>query len=964
MALGSFAQTVTWSDSFVQAAAPTTEQCLNWENFLSQLDQKTFATVTISGSNDPVGISISDPAAATQLAQLLSSKTPGSVTSGGHTWTVANDCGISACNTGLAITLTVDPAYSYCNCNENYSIKPQSSGNQWGGINSGVSCGAPSQSMQLVFHSGVTVTAEGPTTFCPGENVILTANAELCAGPYNYLWSTGETTPSIVASEAGSYFVTATSSDGCAATSSAITVSHLPISVDAGVAEPFCDAPVQLNATGTPDLGGVVNQFCLFDARSSRGCTIPLNHDVCTSSFFYLTGSFSQAVSLSNPTELRYKIYYSAFSASTFILKLNNQEIGSYAETVVTGACNTTGEGKFPRTFTFTADQFLQHWNEGGDNILTVEITSNAPAGARGILLAAISAEVVTSNSSYVWSPAEGLSNPSIRNPLASPSATTVYTVTYTAANGCIATDQVEVALCNPAPVAVCQPVVIPAGGACEAIVEATAFDGGSTSSTGGELSYSVSPAGPYPVGETQVTFTVTDQSNNETSSCTTTVTVNDTTLPVLVTSGDLVVANDAGSCSATVTLGQPESSDNCGVQTVTHDQGDDIFPVGETIVTWTVTDIHGNEATATQKVTVTNSVPVVSAVTASATMVEINSPVSLMVSFADNNIARASIEWGDLSAPEIVESPEDNFSVSHAYTVAGTYAVTVTLTDLCDESVSYIYESITVYEKRAGYVKGGGWYYSTPGYYLNNDRAAGKAQFEFEAQYTDSGDLLGQAKFKFKAGKLRFASTDYALLVIDRNSAFLTGTGTVNGIGGYGILIAMVDDDKKNTNSFESSYARGKKGKSQMTKADRIRVKISDPNGSVIYDTQPGSPDDETATANLGGGNIVINSSSSAFGEETEGLMASNFGEESGYSVYPNPFIDWIQVQFNSFSQEDVTVQLMDLAGKVIYAAQFDASEDGTYSLEIPENEKGPGIYILKIKQGRRVEFIRVVRH
>ncbi|MDP5172554.1 MAG: gliding motility-associated C-terminal domain-containing protein, partial [Bacteroidia bacterium] len=45
----------------------------------------------------------------------------------------------------------------------------------------------------------------------------------------------------------------------------------------------------------------------------------------------------------------------------------------------------------------------------------------------------------------YSWSPATGLSNPNISNPIANPAATTNYTVTVTDANGCVNTDQVLV---------------------------------------------------------------------------------------------------------------------------------------------------------------------------------------------------------------------------------------------------------------------------------------------------------------------------------------------------------------------------------------------------------------------------------------------------------------------------------------------------------------------------------------
>ena len=54
--------------------------------------------------------------------------------------------------------------------------------------------------------------------------------------------------------------------------------------------------------------------------------------------------------------------------------------------------------------------------------------------------------------------------------------------------------------------------------------------------------------------------------------------------------------------------LGSPKVWDNCGIASITNDAPAQ-FPVGITIVTWTVTDIHGNTSTSKQKITVIDKV-------------------------------------------------------------------------------------------------------------------------------------------------------------------------------------------------------------------------------------------------------------------------------------------------------------------------------------------------------------------
>jgi hypothetical protein len=110
-----------------------------------------------------------------------------------------------------------------------------------------------------------------------------------------------------------------------------------------------------------------------------------------------------------------------------------------------------------------------------------------------------------------------------------------------------------------------------------------------------------------FPVGDTIVIWTVTDAGGNS-NTCQQTVTVVDDEAPTITCPSDVAADADAGQCAASgVALGTPTTDDNCGVADISND-APATFSVGDTIVTWTVVDIHGNSNTCQQTVTVADN--------------------------------------------------------------------------------------------------------------------------------------------------------------------------------------------------------------------------------------------------------------------------------------------------------------------------------------------------------------------
>lgn len=139
------------------------------------------------------------------------------------TISVVNNQPITFC-LGGSVTLTSSPASSYNWSNEatTQSITVFASGQYSVTVSNAAGCTAASLSavsVTVLPLPTATITPDGPTTFCPGGSVTLTASPAS-----SYLWSNGATTPSIPVSIGGNYFVTVTDINGCTDASDATTV--------------------------------------------------------------------------------------------------------------------------------------------------------------------------------------------------------------------------------------------------------------------------------------------------------------------------------------------------------------------------------------------------------------------------------------------------------------------------------------------------------------------------------------------------------------------------------------------------------------------------------------------------------------------------------------------------------------------------------------------------------------------
>lgn len=134
-------------------------------------------------------------------------------------------------------------------------------------------------------------------------------------------------------------------------------------------------------------------------------------------------------------------------------------------------------------------------------------------------------------------------------------------------------------------------------------------YSAGATNSPGYSYSFSGATSGGgagtgsgsvFNVGTTYVSISASNGCG--TATCNFTVTVFDSEVPTITGLTDVVV--DGYCQEVAADLGTPVTGDNCAVASVTND-APAMFPVGTTVVTWTVTDASGNTVLVTQNVTV-----------------------------------------------------------------------------------------------------------------------------------------------------------------------------------------------------------------------------------------------------------------------------------------------------------------------------------------------------------------------
>jgi Domain of unknown function DUF11/HYR domain len=195
------------------------------------------------------------------------------------------------------------------------------------------------------------------------------------------------------------------------------------------------------------------------------------------------------------------------------------------------------------------------------------------------------------------------------------PVGTTTVTYTATDRSGNTATDTQVVTVIDTTPPTITAPADVtvntgPTATSCDTVVSNAALGTPTTDDNCPGETVSRSPSGnTFPVGTTDVIWTVTDAAGN-TATATQQVTVIDNTPPVVTPPANITVFLPLNSTAVSMVVNYPNpatATDNCpGTLNITYSPASgSTFFVGTTPVTASTTDAHGNPGSATFTVTV-----------------------------------------------------------------------------------------------------------------------------------------------------------------------------------------------------------------------------------------------------------------------------------------------------------------------------------------------------------------------
>ncbi len=444
---------------------------------------------------------------------------------------------------------------------------------------------------------GATVSySKNSGTVFPLGTTTVTVNAIDAAGntatPASFTVTVKDTTAPVISSTPASFTLEATSAAGAVATFSAsatdATGATVSYSQNPGTVFPIGTTTVTVSAVDASGNAATPTTFTVTvkDTTAPVITSTPANITLEAANAAGTVANFSATASDS----VGATVTYSKAPGSVF-------PIGT--TTVKVCATDASGNAATPTTFTVTVSDTTAPVFTSVPGNLVLEATSAAGASAS---FAATASDAVGATVSYSQ-------NPGTTFPIGS---TTVTVTARDSANNTISSSFTVLVKDTTAPV-----ITAPAN----VVVEATSASGATATfaasvsdAVGASVSYSKNSGTVFPLGATTVTVNAVDASGNAAAPKTFTITVKDSTAPVITSlPGNQTL--EATSAAGAVANFNATATDTTGATVTYSVAAGSVFPVGATTVVVTATDAAGNKTTGSFTVTVKDTTkPVITA--------------------------------------------------------------------------------------------------------------------------------------------------------------------------------------------------------------------------------------------------------------------------------------------------------------------------------------------------------------
>ncbi|OWY20495.1 T9SS C-terminal target domain-containing protein [Sphingobacteriales bacterium UPWRP_1] len=725
------------------------------------------------------------------------------------------------------------------------------------------------------------ITAFGPTVFCSGGSVLLTAS-----GGNSYQWSNGLSSPSITAISSGIYTVTVTDGNGCTGTAGqTVTVNPVPsLALTALGATTFCQGgSVSLKATAA-------GTFVWSTGSTSNMITVTTSgtYTVTVTNSFGCTNTASQTVTV-NPLPLA---SITASGATSFCAG-GSVTLTANGGTSYSWNTGTTGSSLVVNasgTYVVTVTS-LAGCTATASRTVTVNPAPTAAITASGATTFCAGGSVTLTASgggTYQWSTGAGVAS-------ITTGASGTYTVTVTNSAGCTATASRTVTVTSAtASITASGPTVFCSGGSV------TLTAGG-----GGTYLWSTGSANAAITATSSDTYKVTvTASGGCTATASQTVTVNTTPVATAGNNGPLCAGStlqltaSGGTAYVWSGPGGFASTSQNPIRTNTS-------PTMSGTYTVTVSVAGGCTATASTAVTINaKPVPIITGNAANCA----NGTISLTAS------GGANYSWSGpggytATGATITRSPATS-------AMAGMYYVTVTNSSGCTATASI---SVTVSAAPAASVSGTTTVCQGGSIVLTGFGGTTYAWLGPDG-YTGSGSSINRTNVTVAMGGLYTVTvtgltgcTATASKMVTVNPAPAATAGSNNPVCVNGILYLTssggVSYSWTGPSAFSSTVQNPNRAKVSYLMAGTYTVTVTGTNGC-------------TATANT-----TVSVVSCKTGEQTDAIVLS---------AYPNPTNGQTTVLFTSLAAQNTTLRVYDVVGKEV-AVLFNQQTEANTVYELP---------------------------